>query len=335
MSDASRTLFHPFETGNVPVPGPDERVLFIGARPGFRLPEEFSPRPLLVQGFRPDFLALQTVGHQVVPEAEGEGYDLVLVQAGRHKGENDRWIADALARLKPGGTLVAAATKDDGADSLRKRWRDRLDDAGHLSKHHGVAFWGRRPEVLSDFGVEGEALVEGRFATQPGLFSHGEVDPASRLLADTLPSDLRGTIADFGAGWGYLSARIIVRFERVKALHLYEADHQACAAARRNLGEGWGEREIKVLWTDVTREKPVARYDAIVMNPPFHVRGRGADPSIGIAMIRAAAKAMKPGGRLFMVANRQLPYEVALKDAFYAVDEIGGDNRFKLYAAKR
>ena len=44
------------------------------------------------------------------------------------------------------------------------------------------------------------------------------------------------------------------------------------------------------------------------MNPPFHTRPR-ADPALGQAMIRKAAAALRRGGRLFMVANRQLPYE--------------------------
>ena len=57
------------------------------------------------------------------------------------------------------------------------------------------------------------------------------------------------------------------------------------------------------------------------MNPPFH-RGRAAEPEIGAGMIRAAAKALKPGGRLFMVANRQLPYETVLAAVFSSHGEI-------------
>ena len=68
-------------------------------------------------------------------------------------------------------------------------------------------------------------------------------------------------------------------------------------------------------WIDLLSEPVERRYDAIVMNPPFH-RSRAAEPEIGAGMIRAAAKALKPGGRLFMVANRQLPYEPILSAAF-------------------
>ncbi|MEC7963135.1 MAG: methyltransferase, partial [Pseudomonadota bacterium] len=41
-------------------------------------------------------------------------------------------------------------------------------------------------------------------------------------------------------------------------------------------------------------------------------------------------------GQLWLVANRQLPYETSLAEFFLDVKEIGGDNRFKvLHAARR
>ena len=36
-----------------------------------------------------------------------------------------------------------------------------------------------------------------------------------------------------------------------------------------------------------------------------------------------------------MVANRHLPYEAALQDRFAKVDEVAGDNRFKVLCAAR
>ncbi len=333
--DAARTLLHPFRTGGLPAPGTGVRALFVGARPGFELPEDFAAGLTLVQGFRPDFLALERQGHAVRPEPEGDGYDLALVLAGRHRAETDARIADALRRLAPGGMLVAAAAKEDGGDSLRKRWTALLPEAEHLSKHHGVVFWGKRPVTLPEDAAQETTTVDGRFTTASGMFSHGEVDAASRMLADALPADIKGAVADFGAGWGYLAARVAERLDRVSTLHLYEADFASCAAARANLAPIAGSRAVEIVWADVTAEKPLQRYDAIVMNPPFHGLGRKADPAIGAAMIAAASAALKPGGRLFMVANRQLPYEAALKKGFGAVEELPGDGRFKLFAARR
>ena len=68
------------------------------------------------------------------------------------------------------------------------------------------------------------------------------------------------------------------------------------------------------------------------MNPPFH-EGRAADPHLGARFIRAAAGLLTGAGRLWMVANRHLPYEAALSELFADVQEIGGDNRFKVITA--
>jgi 16S rRNA (guanine1207-N2)-methyltransferase len=71
-----------------------------------------------------------------------------------------------------------------------------------------------------------------------------------------------------------------------------------------------------------------------VMNPPFHQK-REAEPDIGQRMIRTAGAALKPGGRLLMVANRQLPYEKTLSEVFSSHSEIARDGMFKVLDARQ
>ena len=70
------------------------------------------------------------------------------------------------------------------------------------------------------------------------------------------------------------------------------------------------------------------------MNPPFHT-DRRADPELGRAFIRAAARMLTRSGQLWMVANRHLPYEALLGELFAKVDETGGNTRFKILHATR
>jgi 16S rRNA (guanine1207-N2)-methyltransferase len=44
---------------------------------------------------------------------------------------------------------------------------------------------------------------------------------------------------------------------------------------------------------------------------------------------------LKPSGKFFMVANRHLPYEAALKDAFATGRMIGELEGYKLYEAAK
>lgn len=336
MTDETwKTLFHPFETGDLASPGAGSRVLFIGAEPGFRLPEGFAGELVLVQGFRPSFIDLERQGFQVLPEPEGTDFDLVLILAGRHRGRNEAWIAEAVRRVRPEGLIVVASSKRDGADALRRRMDKMVSLGGHLSKHHGVVFWFERPEGGFPVPDDAEALVEDRFHTAAGMFSHGRIDPGSRLLAAHLPDRIPGKVADFGAGWGYLSAAIAERAKEGTILHLYEADHAACAAARRNLADHAGRIAIDVFWRDAAREAPATSYDLAVMNPPFHATGRAADPAVGGAMIAAAARALRKGGTLLMVANVGLPYEAIVGGLFARHTELERAGGFKVISALR
>lgn len=332
------TLLHPFTADLLPPPAPDARVLWLGADPDFTLPEAFPSDITFVQGFRPTFLRLAQSRWNVTPSPEGEGYDLALVQCTRHRGENEARVGEALRRLKPGGLLVVAGGKTEGADSLRKRVGAWLSLEGHASKHHGIVFWAYRPDVLppeaaapaEPVGIESDGA---RFRTLPGMFSHGEVDAASKLLADHLPTGLKGAAADFCAGWGYLSRRLLDTQPGLTALDLYEADWASLEAAKSNLGGDEG-RALGFFWQDLLGEPVERRYDVIVMNPPFH-QGRAAEPGIGQEMIEKAAKALKGGGRLFIVANRGLPYEAVLAARFKTVRPLGADKRFNLFEAVR
>ncbi|HEY6633750.1 MAG TPA: class I SAM-dependent methyltransferase [Rhizobiaceae bacterium] len=330
------TLFHPFESGAIAMPD-EGRVLFLGAEPGFRLPEGFGADLHLVQGFRPHFRTLEALGYNVSTQPEGLGYDAALVLAGRHRGQNEDWIAEAMERVVPGGLILVAGSNEDGIGSLRKRVNKLAGADGSLPKHHGVAFWLRRPADAASLVAAlrpQPVLVDDRFTTAPGMFSHNRIDAGSKLLIECLPDKAKGLAADFCAGWGFLSASLAERTQGLARIDLYEADHGSLGAARKNLASLPSPPEFGFFWHDLVGEKVERIYDLLVMNPPFH-QGRAAEPGIGQAMIKAASGALKPGGQLLMVANRGLPYDQVLKAAFKDVRELRSEGGFRVFAARK
>ena len=335
--DTQRTLFHPFETGDIAGPSAGQRILFLGAEPGFRLPDGFGASLSLVQGFRPYFNDLVANGHAVTPRPEGADFDGALVLSGRHRGGNHAKICAAVDRVVPGGLIVVAGGADEGVASLRKRLAKLIDIEGHLPKYHGTALWFHRPIDATALRVAlevEEGLADGRFVTSPGMFSHDRIDAGSRLLAEHLPEACKGTAADFGAGWGYLSTVLAERTTGLKSIDLYEADFDSLGAAKTNLASVTAAPVVEFFWHDLIGEKIDRKYDLIVMNPPFH-QGRAAEPAIGQAMITTASSALKPGGRLFMVQNRGLPYDQILKARFSRVEEWQRDSAFRIVVAQR
>jgi 16S rRNA (guanine1207-N2)-methyltransferase len=70
------------------------------------------------------------------------------------------------------------------------------------------------------------------------------------------------------------------------------------------------------------------------MNPPFH-EGKHADALIGLKFIATAAQALRTNGELWLVANRQLPYENLLNETFAHVEKIDENGAFKVIHATR
>ncbi|KGD98267.1 class I SAM-dependent methyltransferase [Rhizobium sp. YS-1r] len=332
--DALKTLFHPFATEAVPMPGEGARVIFLGAEAGNALPGEFGAQITAVQPFRPLFRAL---GEGAVPEPEGEDYDGALVLCGKHRSENEDRVAEALQRVKPGGVIVIAGGKEDGIQPLRNTLLKLGLQIDYTPKYHGVAIWLARPQS-ADAAITAlkkmPVTVEDRFEAAPGMFSHDRVDAGSELLAGRLPTDFDGNAADFGAGWGYLSVMLAARSPRLNRIDLYEADHRALEFAKLNLARNCPNLNARFYWQDLGGEPVKEKYDLVVMNPPFH-EAQAADPELGKAMIRSAASALKLGGRLMLVANRGLPYEPVLASEFREHGETCRNARFKVLWAKK
>jgi 16S rRNA (guanine1207-N2)-methyltransferase len=337
MSGAVDTLFIPLATGDIDLPGAGERFAFLNATAPGDLPGGLPKQALVCeQGFRPEFLALERAGFTALPEldADANAFAGALVLAGKHKGENRALIARACRLAKPGCTVAVAGDKTLGIQPLRKWAGDRVELEGSLAKHHATVFWFSVPadDPFADMAEE-TVLAEGRFETAPGMFSHGKPDPGSALLVHYFDERITGAVADFGAGWGYLAAHVLEK-GRPDSLALFEAHYPSLMAAERNLASLSGGVSLETDWRDLTSEPVARRFDWIVMNPPFHA-GRASEPDIGKAFIAAASKALKPGGRLLMVANRKLPYEGALAQGFRRVEEKALQDGFKVIEAVR
>ncbi|MET7142128.1 class I SAM-dependent methyltransferase [Xanthomonas sp. PPL139] len=339
------TLFLPFAQGVLRWPA--GKVLFLRARDGWALRQHAQPPHLVCeQDYRPFASALQQGGWTVRAEQEGDadagGYALVLVLPPRQREEARALLARAVALAAPGGVVVACQANNEGARSGEDDLQHLAGLGGKLTKHHCRVYWtaplqGRHDAALQQRWARLDAvrpILDGRFRSRPGVFAWDRIDPASALLAEHLPADLRGRAADLGAGYGYLSAELLARCPQLTALDLFEADARALALSRANLAQAPAGVALGFHWHDVTTGLP-GQYDVIVSNPPFHAPGRMERPDIGRRFIAVAAQALVPGGRLFLVANRHLPYEAVLDASFGETEVLATRDGFKLIHAVR
>ena len=128
------------------------------------------------------------------------------------------------------------------------------------------------------------------------------VSPASTTLAQLTIDDPVGSALDLGTGCGVQSLHLSTH-----AGHLTATDvNPRCLDLARLTA---ALNRIDVDFRAGSLYEPVAdeSFDLIVTNPPFHI-GAAKDSRPTLAMIRAAASVLRPGGEMWMVFNSHLPY---------------------------
>jgi 16S rRNA (guanine1207-N2)-methyltransferase len=265
-------------------------------------------------------------------EEQPEGsFNDMLVLAPPGTVERRYTAALALRALAPGGVLTILAPKDKGGSRIAKELKTFGCSVTETSRRHYRICTCERPSRLT--GID-EALNEGGprldealgLWTWPGVFSWNRLDPGSMLLEQNLPA-FSGRGADFGCGIGIL-ARTILASPTVEGLAMLDIDRRAVEMAARNIADSRAEMR----WIDVRSGAGLQGLNFVVMNPPFH-DGGAEDQSLGQSFIRRAAEALRPGGVLWLVANRHLPYEGVLKPLFRRVTLKVEASGYKIYEA--
>lgn len=318
MSDRLRLAV---ENGHVVLPS-EGNILLIGAHEDTDFAFFDSPRTKFrCRSYRACREAERAGVHEPFPNTEYAGAVVFLPRA-----RDEQRASIRFARSQTAGPIVVDGNKTDGVEALLREVRGLADVSEPWSKSHGKVFSISGGE-FGDWPVLEPHLAQDGWWRAPGVFSADGIDPASAFLAENLPASLPGTSVDLGAGWGFL-ARAVLERANVEKVILVEDDILALTCALRNLEHFSAEFEH----SDALTWQPTRPVDHVVTNPPFHV-GRAADPSLGQGFIRAAARMLKPKGHLWLVANRHLPYEGTLKDAFRTVELHAENPSFKIFHA--
>ncbi|MEZ5750735.1 MAG: methyltransferase [Paracoccaceae bacterium] len=257
----------------------------------------------------------------------GERYAAAVVCVPRGRIEARDLVAQACTVTD--GPVIIDGQKTDGVEALLRDLRTIAPMGDAISKGHGKIAWMDAPHPdLGDWRAE-PALADG-YTTLPGIFSSDGIDKGSALLAEALAAGgFKGVAVDLGAGWGFLSQRLLALAPDLRALHLVESDARALDCARANVTD----TRAQFLWADATQPLTLPPADLVIMNPPFH-NGRDARPQLGAAFIRTAANLLKPTGALWMVANRHLPYDPVLAGLFRESAEVAGNTGFKVLVGR-
>jgi 16S rRNA (guanine1207-N2)-methyltransferase len=112
---------------------------------------------------------------------------------------------------------------------------------------------------------------------------------------------------------------------------LIDADVRAVESARRTLRAN-GISNAETMLSDCGSAVFERQYDCVITNPPFH-QGVGVDYEVACQFVRDAARVLRSGGRLFLVANRFLSYGTLIAEVFGNVETIYDGGRYHVLTA--
>ncbi len=278
------------------------------------------------QTFFPVAAQLEIVGIKCIQCMCQKKFNLAIISIPKSKKLAKHLIYLA-TKAVPKGLIIVDGDKSNGIESIIRDLKKHTNITNVVSKAHGKIAWFETP---ADLGMYKDVplKIEGGFETRAGVFSSDGVDPASKLLAQVIPRDIQGVGADLGGGWGYLSVKAL-EINSISELHFIEADFAALNVAKDNLDD----RRMKFYWCDALKWEAPKLLDFIIMNPPFHYMGR-VMPSLGADFVKVASRNLKKSGTLWMVANRHLPYEDAIRRHFSSFSELSGSTKFKVMQAE-
>lgn len=301
--------------------------------------------------WRGDHLAAVAAGVATLPIGALPPGSIAQALVRIQKGRDATWVdlRQAWDALADGGRLLVGGANELGIATWVKRLARVVGQPGEVLANHSrarVALFHRRGRPREGWPVDGPSAVplwpptpDGPqpplIAVPPGVFGQGVLDGGTARLVSRLAAEPPAArVLDLGCGSGHLGLNALLRWPRACAWFV-DADARAVAAVRANLGDGrlgLGAR-AEVAWWDVGEPLPADGFDLILSNPPCHA-GAAHDLTIARAMFRSAAAALAPGGRLLVVANRQLPYEAELA-ASGPTEVLAQQGGFKLLVLRR
>jgi len=269
------------------------------------------------QHMRDVALKLSRQNIQSAPELTEPTFDLVLVSGSKQRQQTLGWIAMAMDLLSPDGRIVFCTPNHLGARTYENRMIELAGDVQTNIKSKCRCICAGKSKaldttLLKEWKTQAmpRMISAHGLISQPGIFSWDRVDAGSHLLAEHVPDNLSRCGMDLGCGNGFLATSVLRRCHNISDIHLVDTDARAVACASQNLSD-FSHVDVHAHWLDATAEPLPQGMGWIVLNPPFHA-GKSQDIELGKAIIHAACCSLKRSGRLFIVANRKLPYEPVL-----------------------
>ncbi|MDB9744134.1 methyltransferase [Fibrobacterales bacterium] len=154
----------------------------------------------------------------------------------------------------------------------------------------------------------------GEFKAYTNTFCQGSLDKGTRLLLEnTKTNSLKGVGVDLGCGYGVISRFVLDNQPEVTQLQCIDISELSIASTKLNTQSS--NVEVQYLQQDGLASTKLASLDFVISNPPIHSQN-SLSVNQSLRLFRQVQKALKIGGKLYLVANKGLNYQPFLEKLF-------------------
>jgi 16S rRNA G1207 methylase RsmC len=168
----------------------------------------------------------------------------------------------------------------------------------------------------------------------PNVFSREQFDIGARFFLENAPNLLGAQrVMDLACGNGVLGIQALTQDPDGCDVHFVDESGYALRSCAASLDYNQINPDRATLHqNDCLFDLDLSGFDAILCNPPFHQEHR-VSSHVADIMIEQSHRALKPGGSLFLLANRHLQHRKELCLFFKPVRQVASNAKFILYQA--
>ncbi|MGE5193668.1 MAG: class I SAM-dependent methyltransferase [Deltaproteobacteria bacterium] len=217
-------------------------------------------------------------------------------------------------RLVIGGRMLAATSIADD-QRLHGEMRKLFEKVTRQPQENGVLYLASKTAPLKkhkNFNCEFAFRDQGRLVravSRPGVFSHRSLDAGARALINTMTIRDNDRILDIGCGSGAVALAAAFRARAVTGVAV-DSHARAVECVTRGAALN-GLSNVTAILDHEGRAPEPGTYDLVLGNPPYY-----SDYQIAEVFLQAARRALKPRGKVLMVAKSYAWYETRMPELF-------------------
>ena len=171
---------------------------------------------------------------------------------------------------------------------------------------------------------------EKRFVNHSNLFSREKLDIGTRFFLEHIPQGNFQKILDLGCANGIIG--IMAKKLNPDAKIIFSDESAMAVESTKTNYQNYFSDDAQYLWTNCFEDQEANSLDLVLCNPPFHQQSM-IDDQIALQMFRDSHHSLKKGGKIRVIGNSHLGYQLVLKKVFGNSTIIATNQKFMIVDA--